>query len=131
MKQADVIALILYKKRKFLVEKRKQDKETDPNRVTIPGGHVKKGEPFKEACQRELKEELGLKGETFNFITKLLHRTKVEDQPTYYFFCEDWRGKLVSHEAEKIFWIGEKQLNLLDFKIDRKAVKEFFKKREA
>lgn len=128
MKQVDVVALIVYKDRKILVEKRKLTKKTDPGRVVIPGGHVEQGESLKQACQRELKEELELECQNFKFIIKLLHHTDVEDQMTHYFSCGDWEGKPVSHEAEKIFWVGLNQLYVLDFEIDRKAVKEFFKK---
>lgn len=127
MEQVDVVALIVYKDRKILVEKRKLTKETDPDKIVIPGGHVEQGESLKKSCQRELKEELGIECQNFRFIIKLLHHTDIEDQMTHYFSCEEWKGKPISHEAEKIFWVGLKQLNILDFEIDRKAAKEFFK----
>lgn len=131
MRQVDVVALIVHKKGKILAEKRKLTKKTDPGKIVIPGGHVEQSESLKQACQRELKEELELECQNFKFIIKLLHHTEIEDQMTYYFSCEEWKGKLVSCEAEKTFWIGLKKLNILDFEIDRKAAKEFFKKRGA
>lgn len=127
MKQVDVIALLLYKNGKILVEKRKLERRNDPGKNVIPGGHVEKGEFLKKACQRELKEELGIVCRKFKFITKLLHHATVEKQMTYYFSCEEWKGKPTNHEAEKIFWIGHNQLYLLDFEKDRKVAKEFFK----
>ncbi|HUS60449.1 MAG TPA: NUDIX domain-containing protein [Nevskiaceae bacterium] len=129
MKQVDVVAFIVHKNKKILMEKRKLNKKTDPGKVVIPGGHVEQGESFEEACQRELKEELGIECQNFKFIIKLLHHTDIENQMTHYFSCEEWKGKPVSHEAEKIFWVGLEQLNILDFEIDKKAAKEFFQRR--
>lgn len=127
MKQVDVVALLLYRNGKILVEKRKLERRNDPGKIVIPGGHVKKSEPLKKACQRELKEELGIECRKFKFITKLVHHATIENQMTYYFFCEEWKGQPINHEAENIFWIGLKQLYLLNIDKDRKAVKKFFK----
>lgn len=125
MKQVNVVALLLYKNGKILVEKRQLKRKNDSGKIVIPGGHVEKGESFRKTCERELKEELGIECQSFKFITKLLHHATIEDQMTYYFSCEEWRGKPTNHEAEKIFWIGLKQLHLLDLDKDRKAVKKF------
>ncbi len=127
MKQANVVALIVYKQGKILVEKRKLERENDPGKIVIPGGHVEQDESFKKTCKRELKEELGIECRKFKFIIKLLHHATTEDQMTYYFSCERWKGKPINHEAEKIFWVGLKQLYLLNLDKDRKAVKKFFK----
>lgn len=129
MKQVDVVALIVYKKGKILVEKRKLNKKTDPGKVTIPGGHVEQGESFKEACQRELKEELRLDCQNFKFILKLLHHTEVEEQMAYYFSCEKWEGRPVCNEAEKVFWISPQQLGVLDLKVDKRAAAEFLRRK--
>lgn len=128
MKQVKVIALLLYKDGKILAEKRKLTEKTDPGKIVIPGGHVEQGESFEEACKRELKEELGIECQNFKFIIKMLHHTDIEDQMTYYFSCEKWKGKLESREAEKIFWISPSQLTVLDFEIDRKAARKFFER---
>lgn len=126
MKQVDIVALLLYKNGKILVEKRKLERRNDPGKTVIPGGHIEEGESFEKACERELKEELGIGCQKFKFIIKLLHHTIIEDQITHHFSCEEWEGKLVNYEAEKIFWIGPKQLHLLDLDEDRKVAKKFF-----
>jgi 8-oxo-dGTP diphosphatase len=128
-KVVDTVAFIVHEDGKILVERRRPDRRTDPGKIVIPGGHVEAGESLEEACMRELKEELYIDCEGFEYITTLLHRTDIEDQNTHYYFCEGWAGTPKSLEAEEIFWIGVDQLRLLDFEIDRRAAGEFFRKR--
>jgi mutator protein MutT len=129
MKKVGIASFIVHEDGKILVEKRKLTKKNDPGKVVLPSGHVEGGESFEETCKRELKEELDLDCDKFKFIMKLPHRTDFEEMTIYFYLCKNWKGKPKSHEAEKIFWIGSKQLNVLDFEIDRKAIKEFFKMR--
>jgi mutator protein MutT len=123
----DTVAFIVHREGTILVEQRKLTKKTDPGKVAIPGGHVEKGESFEQACKRELREELDLECSSFSFIIRLLHHTDVEDQMTHYYSCEDWRGEPKSKEAERVFWVDSKHLDVLSFEIDRKAAEEFFK----
>ncbi len=129
MKEAKIIALIIYKNGKILVEKRKSTKIDDPGKVIIPSGHVEDEETLEEACKRELKEEVDLECDNFKFIIKLPHQTKREKQIIHFFSCEEWRGKPKSIDAEKIFWITPKELDVIDYEIDIKAIKEFLKMR--
>ena len=128
MKQSvDVVALVICKDDKILVEKRKPNRTVDPGKVAIPGGHVEEHESLEYACKRELDEELGIKCGKFVLICKSLHCTDVEDQTVHYYLCEDWTGELESREAEKIFWVGPKELGVLDFEIDRIAAEKVFR----
>ena len=128
MKKVDVVALIVQKDGRILVERRKSDEETDPGKVVIPGGHVERGERPEQACKRELKEELGLDCDRFVSVARLLHHTSLEDQMTHFHSCEGWRGEPQCFEAEEIFWIGPDQINMLEIDIDRKVAREFFKR---
>lgn len=127
MKKADIVSFIIHKDGKILVEKRKLTKRDDPGKVVIPSGHVEQEESFEGACKRELKEEIGLDCDKFRFIIKLPHRTDFEEMTIYFYSCEGWKGKPESLDAERIFWVDSKQLGVLDFEIDRIAIKEFFK----
>ena len=121
----DTVAFILHRDGRILVEKRRCTKETDPDRIAIPGGHVEDGESLEEACARELREELGLECEGFRFIARLLHLTETEDQMVHYYSCEAWRGEPSPKEAERIFWVSLDDMGSLDFEVDREAVAEF------
>src|SRR3989344_7121738 len=55
--------LVFNKEGKLLLQKRAQDKDTYPGFYTVSaGGHVLKGQDYKEAAQRELYEELMISG---------------------------------------------------------------------
>jgi mutator protein MutT len=127
--RVNIVSFIIFKNGKILAEKRKQTKEIDPGKVTIPGGHVEKCESFEAALEREVKEELGIECDRFAYLVTMLHETDREDQVTHYYVCKDWRGEPRNLEAEQILWIGFEQIDQLDFEIDRKAVKEFLRKR--
>jgi 8-oxo-dGTP diphosphatase len=130
MERADIVSFIVWKDNKILVEKRSLTKKTDPGAIILPSGHVEKDESLEEACRRELKEELGLECEKFEFIIKLPHDTGIEEQMIHFYSCVNWKGEPRSHEAEKVFWIDANQTNVIDYEIDRIAIKEFLKKRE-
>jgi mutator protein MutT len=127
MKKVDIVSFSVHKDGKILVEKRKSTRENDPDKIMPPSGHVERGESFEGACRRELKEELDLDGDKFRFIIRLPHRTDFEEMTIWYYSCEDWKGMPKSNEAEKVFWIGPDELDILDFEIDKIAIKEFFK----
>jgi mutator protein MutT len=127
--QVNVVSFIVCRDEKILAEKRKQTKEIDPGKVTIPGGHVEKGESFEAALEREVREELGIECDRFAYLITMLHETDKEDQVTHYYVCENWKGEPRNLEAEQILWIGFAQIDQLDVEIDRKAAKEFLRKR--
>jgi len=123
-KYCDVVAFILFKDGKFLIEERLPNRKIDPSKIVIPGGHVDKGESLVEACKRELKEELDVDCENFEFVCKSLHDAGPEIQMVHYFLCKDWKGRIKSIEAKRIFWLDNKHLNKLSYKIDIDAIRK-------
>jgi 8-oxo-dGTP diphosphatase len=121
--RVDVVALIILKDGKVLLENRKKDRKVDPSKIAIPGGHVEPGESLEQACRRELKEELGLECSGFLYVVSFPHDTVCEKQMVHYFSCEDWRGVPKCSEAETVFWTSVDNLKCLDFEIDRMAVR--------
>ena len=128
-KKVDVVALIICKGEKILLEKRKENRRNDPSKIAIPGGHVKKGESFLEACRRELEEELDLQCKEFTFVIEILHSTPSEEQVVHYYSCDNWKGTPKCIEAERIFWVDTERLESLDFEEDRQAVTELLNTR--
>lgn len=125
-KVCDVIAFILLKDGKLLAEERMPTKKVDPEKIVIPGGHVKKGESLVDACKRELKEELNIDCKNFEFVCKSLHDAGSEIQIIHYFLCKNWKGNIKTKEAKKIMWLDKKKLNKLSYGIDRRAVNRLF-----
>ncbi len=122
----DLVEGILIDKREFLVEKRRDDEDIDPGYVEIPGGHVNKDETLENALRRELKEELGIDVEKSKFVQRSLYSaTNGERGRIHYFHVEKWKGRIVSKEAERVYW--ESEVSNLSIAPDRKAVRRILK----
>jgi 8-oxo-dGTP diphosphatase len=118
----DVVAGILIEKGKFLVEKRRADDEADPGYIEIPGGHVDKDETLEAALRREMREELGIQVENPKLVQKsLATATNGERQRIHYFHVEKWNGRIVSGEADRVYW--ESEVSNLSIPPDRRAVR--------
>ncbi len=120
---ADCVDGILVDKRKFLVEKRRDDDNADPGLIEIPGGHVDAGETFEDALRREMKEELGIDVERAKLVQKSLYTaSNGERQRIHYFHVEKWNGRIRSTEAERVYW--ESEISNLGVIPDRRAVRK-------
>ena len=118
---ADCVDGILVDKRKFLVEKRRDDDDADPGLIEIPGGHVDAGETFEDALRREMKEELGIDVERAKLVQKSLYTaSNGERQRIHYFHVEKWNGRIRATEAERVYW--ESEISNLSTIPDRRAV---------
>jgi 8-oxo-dGTP diphosphatase len=118
----DLVAGILIDGREFLVEKRRDDKDVDPGYIEIPGGHVEKDETLEDALRREMKEELGIDVKQAKFVHRSLYTaTNGERGRIHYFHVEKWTGRIVSNEAERVYW--ESKVSNLTIPPDKKAVR--------
>jgi len=123
---ADCVDGILVERRKFLVEKRRDDDDADPGLIEIPGGHVDPGETLEDALRREMKEELGINVEKAKLVQKSLYTaTSGERQRIHYFYVEKWNGRLRSTEAERVYW--ESEISNLSIIPDRRAVQRILR----
>lgn len=125
METVDTVAFILMKEGKILVEKRRMDKETDPGKVVIPGGHIEAGETHEDALKRELFEELGVTCNDFTFIARMPCETETEIQMNHWYLCNNWTGTPQSSEAEEIYYISHP--SQLDLPNDRTVITELLK----
>jgi 8-oxo-dGTP diphosphatase len=125
-KVADVVDGILMEGKKFLVEKRRDDDDADPGFIEIPGGHVDKDETLEDALRREMREELGIDVEKAKLVQRsLFTATSGERQRIHYFHVERWKGRIVSKEAERVYW--ESEISNLSIIPDRRAVRKILR----
>ncbi len=117
----ELVAGILTRKGRFLVERRRLDDEPNPGYVEIPGGHVDKGESLKEALRRELREELGIRVRRMSFVLNgLATASNGEKGRIHYFHVTSWQGRIEAREAERVYW--ESRIERLSVPSDRRAV---------
>lgn len=108
---------LIYKDNKILVQERTK---TDWPGITLPGGHVEKGENFYDAIIREVKEEIGL-----TLLEPILcgieeyKQTKDEDRYVILFYkCNKFEGELKSSDEGKIYWLDRDKLNSVELSLD-------------
>jgi mutator protein MutT len=119
---ADCVDGILVERRKFLVEKRRDDDDADPGLIEIPGGHVDPGETLEDALRREMKEELGIDVKKAKLVQKSLYTaTNGERLRIHYFHVEKWNGRVRPTEAEQVYW--ESEISNLGIAPDKRAVR--------
>ncbi|EID4334236.1 TPA: NUDIX hydrolase [Vibrio parahaemolyticus] len=122
MEANDCISFIMLNGSKVLLEKRSEQKETDPGLITIPGGHIEYGETQIQALFRELNEELNVIPTEYKYLCSLYHPTK-ELQLIHYFIVTNWSGDITAHEADEVKWYSL-QTNQVGIAADSIALKE-------
>ncbi|HCE2385201.1 TPA: NUDIX domain-containing protein [Vibrio parahaemolyticus] len=122
MEVNECISFIMLNGSKVLLEKRSEQKETDPGLITIPGGHIEYGEAQIQALFRELDEELNVIPTEYKYLCSLYHPTK-ELQLIHYFIVTGWAGDITAHEADEVKWYSL-QANQVGIAADSIALKE-------
>ena len=123
------VGIIIYDKGKVLIIKRAY--EPSANRWSIPGGAVELGERVRDAAQREVDEELGLKVIIKDVVEVMDNIVYEEGKVKYHFVLIDFWAEIqsgsltLSHECLDAQWIGKDELDVYDLTDGaRKAIKK-------
>lgn len=122
----DVAEGILIRGDEILMARRAAHKQNYPNTWSFPGGHVEPGETIEEALVRELREEVGVKAQGYEFLCTL------EDYNLSMIFhlyvVSDWDGHIsnLGDEHSELRWVPiNKASSLPDLALD--AYHDIFK----
>ena len=108
---------LIYKEDEILVQERKKK---DWPGITLPGGHVEKGENFHDAIIREVKEETGL-----TIIKPILcgieEYKQMNDEDRYIILlykCNKFTGELKSSNEGEVYWLKKDELKNKELSLD-------------
>tara|TARA_B100000989_G_scaffold296926_1_gene281249 strand:- start:1636 stop:2055 length:420 start_codon:yes stop_codon:yes gene_type:complete len=107
----DVVACILFKKKKILISSRPLGKNYS-GFWEFPGGKVERGENYFEALKREIYEELSV------YIFKkdiVIFDSYDYEYPEYkvklrFYACRKWTGTILPRENQSLKWINPREL---------------------
>ena len=114
MNKSDVVAAIIIKDNKFFIAQRNRKKHMGLS-WEFPGGKVEKGETFRIALKREIKEELNIE---INIKNKLGEENYQDDKinvKLHYFICSHFNGEIILSEHEDSAWITKNEFKNYNF----------------
>ncbi len=116
--------VIFNSKGKVLMQKRSRKKDLFPGYYSIStGGHVTKGESYRQAAQRELFEEIGVKTR-LKLKTKFIIRGERETEiDTIYSAIHNGPFRLDKSEVERIEFYSPQQIKKMMQKLTPFAIK--------
>ncbi|MEA1997015.1 MAG: NUDIX domain-containing protein [Gemmatimonadota bacterium] len=83
-----VHVLVLDRENRLFLQKRSEDKDIQPGKWdSSVGGHVARGEEVFEAAEREMAEEIGVRGRKLEFMYSYIWRTEVETELVTSYLC--------------------------------------------
>jgi 8-oxo-dGTP diphosphatase len=103
----DIAIGILARNGAVLLARRGAERKAHPNHWSPPGGHVEDGETAEMAMCRELKEEIGVMPEHWQFVGRFVSESSPEASATFHVYSVDkWRGcpQLVGDEHTELRW---------------------------
>jgi len=125
---AECVSGVLTRNDAVLVEKRRADDEADPGLTLLPGGHVEPEESLDQALKREMREELGIRVEkTAPLLVRRYTASNGERQRIHYFHINAWKGRVLSREAERVYW--ETNVRNLSDAVERRIVRRLLSQR--
>ncbi len=122
----DIVALILERNSKILLERRKKDKEIG-NCVTFPAGHVRNWENNLAALKRVMREELEINISYLSLVYEADFDCE-EKQRIFWYSCKECEGE-IRNNAEELLWATHKEAySLLSHEISKTALRKYLSK---
>ena len=110
-----VVAAIIEREGKILIGRRKAE-QSHPLQWEFPGGKVEHGETPAQALDRELEEELGIRGASGPEITSYEYTYAGRDPIRLFFFrVTEFQGEPVNLIFDELRWEPAPSLSSFDF----------------
>ncbi len=110
----EVVVAILMRNEQVLLCQRKKGSRYEL-RWEFPGGKVEAGESYKDALERELREELSLElGEARLLMQKQSDYSDGGRFSVSFFRVDSWRGEYVNNVFESVQWVDIDKVHSFD-----------------
>ena len=114
MKEIQVTGALIKKNDKYLIGRRGPN-EKSPGLWEFPGGKIEKGETPIECIKRELKEELNIKAEIGDLVTKYNYDYPNVSYLLYFFKVKSYVGEFKIIVHDKLEWVSLNDFHKYDF----------------
>lgn len=115
IKRIQVVAGLMFRHGKILAGQRK-DEGMFPLKWEFPGGKVEKGEVYRDALRRELREELNIEIGAAEHVLQYEHSYPNGRQVHLHFFrISDYQGEIQNVVFERLAWLAVDELDTVDF----------------
>ena len=120
-KQSIAVGVVINQYQQVLISKRHANQHLS-GCWEFPGGKLEKGESFKFALRRELKEEVAISVDTAIKFIEIQHCYHDRQLHFQFFKVPRFSGEVYACENQLIRWVGLKQLNTIQFPQANRAV---------
>ena len=110
-----VVAALIVKDGKILACQRTRH-QVMPLKWEFPGGKIEDGEQPRDAMRRELEEELGIKAEVGDEVSRIVHEYPSGGSVELRFYVvRSYQGEIENRIFKEIRWVDPAELGKLDF----------------
>ena len=127
-KELDVVAALIEKETQFLLCQRKPD-DRYGLLWEFPGGAVEAGESFKQAIQREIKEELNLVVEAKELLSEFFDQDQTLKIKIFLFRCQIKSGQPEALDCQGFGFFAFDQIEELDLAPADKKIYTYLKEK--